>query len=126
MSKSADEWLRQADYDLATASYMHAGERYFYAVFMAHLSIEKALKGLYQQRVGEMPPRTHNLVYLSETLELNPPHPLYDFMATLNQVSVPTRYPEELEVLLRQYTDERVGRILAQAESLLAWIKEQL
>ena len=29
-----------------TATYMHEGGRHIYAVFMCHLSIEKALKGL--------------------------------------------------------------------------------
>jgi HEPN domain-containing protein len=48
MSKRHLEWLKQADYDLDTAEFMVSGKRYFYAVFMCHLSIEKAIKGLYQ------------------------------------------------------------------------------
>ena len=46
MNDRSSEWLRQADYDLETAQYMLAGGRYIYAVFMCHLSAEKALKGL--------------------------------------------------------------------------------
>ncbi|MDO9528114.1 MAG: HEPN domain-containing protein [Syntrophales bacterium] len=47
MAEDPQEWLRQADYDMDTAEYMLSGGRYFYAVFMCHLSIEKALKGLF-------------------------------------------------------------------------------
>ncbi len=47
MDKRAAEWLKQADFDLDTAEFMAKGGRYFYAVFLCHLAIEKALKGLY-------------------------------------------------------------------------------
>ncbi len=45
MSDKSKEWLKQADYDMDTADAMFDNKRYFYAVFMCHLSIEKALKG---------------------------------------------------------------------------------
>ena len=64
MEKRTEEWLIQSDYDMDTAVYMHKGGRYIYAVFMCHLSIEKALKGLYYEKVREIPPKTHNLIYL--------------------------------------------------------------
>ncbi|MBE0524651.1 MAG: HEPN domain-containing protein [Methanosarcinales archaeon] len=51
-----DEWLQQAEYDIETADYLYEGERYFYAVFMCHLSIEKALKGLYVKKFSKTPP----------------------------------------------------------------------
>ena len=44
MSNKHEEWLKQADYDMDTAELMFSGGRYFYAVFMCHLSIEKALE----------------------------------------------------------------------------------
>jgi HEPN domain-containing protein len=49
--KSPDEWLLQADYDMDTAGSMFRESRHFYAVFMCHLSIEKALKGLFLARM---------------------------------------------------------------------------
>jgi HEPN domain-containing protein len=89
MSKDPREWLRQAEYDLDTAEYMHRGGRYFYAVFMRHLAVEKVLNWLYQERLGEIPPKTHNLIYLAEKIELHVPGPLYDTLFLLNRVKVP-------------------------------------
>jgi HEPN domain-containing protein len=43
MEPRTEEWLRQADYDMEAAEYMVAGGRYVCAVFLCHLSIEKAL-----------------------------------------------------------------------------------
>lgn len=70
MTKSPQEWLKQADYDMDTAEIMFGNKRYIYAVFMCHLSIEKALKGLYTHRLKEIPPKIHNLVYLVEKIKV--------------------------------------------------------
>ena len=53
-----DEWFKQADYD--GNRIMFKGERYFYTVFMCHLSIEKALKGLIIQKNKEAPPNSQS------------------------------------------------------------------
>lgn len=64
MDKKSREWLKQADYDMDTAEFMFNGCRFFYTVFMCHLSVEKAMKGLYQKRLKQTPPKTHNLIHL--------------------------------------------------------------
>jgi HEPN domain-containing protein len=68
---------------------------------MCHLSIEKALKGLYSKNFQKSPPKTHNLNYLYELIQLNLEEDLQDFIDILNDLSVPTRYPDELERLLK-------------------------
>ena len=96
MIDKAEEWIRQAEYDMDTAELMFSGGRYLYAVFMCHLSIEKALKGLYYRRLGQVPPKVHNLVYLLNKIGAKPPCPIARFMVKLNEASVATRYPENL------------------------------
>lgn len=66
--KPAEEWLLQADYDMETAQAMFDSGRYIYAMFMIHLSIEKALKGIYAQSFKENPPKTHHLLYLIDKI----------------------------------------------------------
>lgn len=125
MAKDPEEWFRQADYDLETAEYMFAGGRYFYSVFMCHLSIEKALKGLYQERLKEIPPRVHNLVYLLNRIGMKPPESQGKFFIKLNEASVPTRYPEAIDLLERDYTEAVVKDILFKGREVLQWIKDQ-
>ena len=125
MGKHSEEWLRQADYDRETAEFMFSGERYLYTVFMCHLSIEKALKGLYNHKLNETPPRSHNLVYLSEKIKLELPGDLYDFVFTINRVSVPTRYPDDLKRILEDYDRERTEEVLRKSIVVLKWIKAQ-
>ena len=128
MSKNPQEWLKQADYDIKTAEIMFEFEnkRYFYAVFMCHLSIEKALKGIYLDRLKEIPPKTHNLVYLVEKIKLLLPENLYDSVFALNRVSVPTRYPDDIQRMLKDYNEERTKKVIESGKEVLQWLKKQL
>jgi HEPN domain-containing protein/acid stress-induced BolA-like protein IbaG/YrbA len=99
-----DEWFLQARYDLKSAEVMFASRQYIHAVFMCHLAVEKALKGSYASKTADMPPRTHNLVYLAEKAEIELPVDLSEFLTTMDNVSVPTRYPDELKQMRKVYT----------------------
>ncbi|OIO76267.1 MAG: DNA-binding protein [Elusimicrobia bacterium CG1_02_37_114] len=121
--KLAKEWLRQSDYDIETAEFMFDGGKYFYAVFMCHLSIEKALKGMYKHIFKDVPPKTHNLIYLIEKIKIDIPGELYDFVFILNRVSVPTRYPDDLKKIMKDYNKQKVKEILKKSKDLLKWLK---
>ena len=120
-----DEWFKQADYDLDTAEFMFSGGRYFYSVFMCHLSIEKALEGIYIRKFKDAPPKTHNLLYLLEFIDPDLPEDMYDFVFTLNRVSVLTRYPDNLQKMLEDYNKEKTDEILGKSKELLRWLKEK-
>ena len=119
------EWLKQAEYDFSTAEFMYSGGRFFYAVFMCHLTIEKALKGLFQQKTQEMPPKTHNLVHLLSKIGIRPDENVGKIITRLNQASIATRYPEDIDVLQKDYTQEAAKQILSQTKEALVWIKKQ-
>ena len=122
MAQQPEEWLRQADYDMDTADYMFRGGRYMYTVFMCHLSLEKALKGLYAEKLGKEPPKTHNLLYLLEKMKLKLPEDQFDFISTLNRVSVPTRYPDDLQRILKDYDKKKTKEVLDQSKQVLQWL----
>lgn len=124
--KSSQEWSRQAEYDMETAGAMLDSGRYIHCVFMCHLSIEKALKALYAKRLGKNPSKTHSLVYLAQSIHLDLPEQTKEFLETLDDVSVPTRYPEELEKLIKEYSKDRTKDILDKSKKALRWLKQQL
>jgi HEPN domain-containing protein len=125
MSDKFEEWLKQADYDIDTADSIHASGRYFYAVFMCHLSVEKALKGLYCQVLNEVPPKTHNLLYLLNRIGKKPEPELERFIVKLNTASVATRYPDDLAKIQAAYTKEITQDMITRSKDLLKWIKTQ-
>ncbi len=123
MKKSAGEWLRQARYDIETAEYLFKGERYFYTVFLCHLSVEKALKGVYQRVMRRMAPKTHNFTYLIKKSGLEVPRYLLHFLVKLNGASIVTRYPESLTRLQHLYTKPAVWDILKRTKEAVQWIE---
>lgn len=122
MSGQSEEWLKQADYDLGTAEAMFRSRRYIYAIFMCHLCLEKALKGLLAKR-GEITPKSHDLVFLLDRIGIDIPEHHAEFLEMLNEVSVPTRYPDELDRLLLQYPRKRTAEILGHCREVYEWLR---
>jgi len=123
--KAPEEWFRQAKYDYDTARAMFDAGRYIYTVFMCHLTIEKALKGVYAKGIQKNPPKTHDLTYLCKIIDLNPPDELQKFVDNLNDLSVPTRYPDEIQKLVKQYSKKKTADILESTRKGLLWLKEK-
>lgn len=125
MASTPQEWLRQADYDMETAEYMLAGDRNFYAVFMAHLAVEKAVKGLYQLKLGQTPPKTHNVVFLLQQVHLRPGDDKDAVLVRLNEAQILARYQENLEQTQKAYTKQGVRELLDGVKELLTWLRNQ-
>lgn len=125
MGKRPQEWLKQAEYDMDTAEFMFNGGRCFYAVFMCHLSIEKALKGLFKKKLKEEPPKVHNLIYFLNKIDIKPPENIGRFVIKLNEASVVTRYPDDIDKLQRDFSKPVVRDILSRSKETLEWIKTQ-
>jgi HEPN domain-containing protein len=126
MEKRTEEWLLQSDYDLETAEVMYNSGRQIYAVFMCHLAIEKAIKGLLYERLREIPPKSHSLVLLLTKLEERPPEHLGKVIVKLSEASIPTRYPDDLARVQRDYSAMVVRDLLDRSREVIAWIKKQL
>jgi HEPN domain-containing protein len=114
-----DEWFFQSDYDLETAYHMLQTGRNVYCIFMCHLSLEKALKGLFIKRLNQIPPKIHNLLYFVEKLMLEPEETYLDFLVSTNRMSIATRYAEDM----RSYDKTLLARTYQQTKTIQQWIK---
>jgi HEPN domain-containing protein len=122
--KNYNEWILQSDYDLSTAEAMYESGRYFYAIFMCHLSMEKCLKGSYCKILDELPPRTHNLIYLLEKMSLQPPENIFQFIYSINAESVATRYPDDIQRALKEYSKDKALEIINNSKQAIQWLKK--
>jgi len=59
-------------------------------------------------------------------MNLSLPVELYDFIFILNRVSVPTRYPDDLQKLMKEFETNRTKEILENSKKVLEWLKENL
>lgn len=111
---------------METAEANFRTKRYIYAIFMCHLSIEKALKGLYKKQLQKEPPKPHSLTFLIDSLGLEVPQDMYPFIMKLSTVSVPARYPEQLLEMQKVYNRKKTESLLKQSKEVLEWLRNQL
>lgn len=121
-----EEWLKQAEYDLQTAEAMLQTKRYIYTVFMCHLAIEKTFKALYTKRFNKIPPKIHELVYFIKKLELKLPEKISEFIGTLSEAHIVTRYPDELLEVLKYFPQDKTEEILTKSKEVIQWIRDML
>jgi len=123
MRKDTENFITSSEYDLQTAASMFESGRYIYVVFMCHISIEKMLKAIVAEATQNIPPKTHNLIYLIKLGEVNLPPDLFDFVAKLNNASLITRYPEDFRKLLEVFPQDIAKEYLMTTQRVIEWLK---
>jgi len=124
MNKQTQNWLKMVNYDLVTAKNMLTTGRYLYVVFMCHLAIEKALKAIISEETNKIPPKTHDLIYLLSKGKLELSSDLVDFVGIMNNVSIVTRYPEDLRRLITSYPKKVAQNYLDITKKVVRCIKK--
>lgn len=88
-------WRRNAIRDLTVAESLIESQNYDYALFIAHLSIEKLLKAVWIQTTqSETPPFTHNLIMLAEKCNLILDEKFSVLIRRINNYHIEARYPD--------------------------------
>ena len=126
MEKVVSEWVEISEYDLKTAEAMLATARYLYVAFMCQQAIEKILKALYVQQKGELPPRTHNLLYIADMLEMNMEEDNKTWLSQLNQFYLEGRYPDERVELAMSIDQQKAREILDKTTGVWQCLKQML
>lgn len=121
---SITNWIKSSAYDFKTAEHMFRTGRYIYVLFMCHLSLGKLLKAIYEAVLNKVPPKTHNLIFLSNAVNLELPESHLKTLESLNDLSIVTRYPEDFDALVKAFNKKRVEDYLARTKELLKWLKK--
>jgi HEPN domain-containing protein len=124
MRKDTANWIALADYDIETAGHMLATKRYLYVIFLCHLALEKLLKAHVAEVTQTVPIKTHDLIYLVKKCELALPENHLDFIGKINTASIPTRYPDDLQRSLKEYSESVAKDYLNQTIELVKWLKQ--
>jgi HEPN domain-containing protein len=114
MNETANRWLIFAREDLQVAEIVLDAGIYNQVCFHAQQCVEKALKGALV-RQGHVPPRTHSITDLLSLFPSEWLADLRDDLSMMDDLYIPTRYPDALPGML---PDGLPGR--AEAEEALA------
>jgi len=121
-----DEWLRQAEHDLRAANHLLNGGFFAHATVIAHLAVEKALKGLYRAQHDRNPPVTHDLQYLAERTDLTVPADLREALDLLSGESILRLYPDRLFDADVPFDRDHARERVSAAHALLNWITDRV
>jgi len=121
--RQIDYWINGAEDDIVTADLLIREKRNLHGLFFCHLVIEKAIKAHFVKKIGDVAPRTHNLIYLSENAGLVFDNDTQIFLGILMKYQLQGRYPDYSPVLPDQV---RVNEYFNKTNDLLQWLKMKL
>jgi HEPN domain-containing protein len=123
VNKQIECWINGAENDLLTAGLLIREKRILHGLFFCHLVIEKSIKAHLVKVSGEIAPRTHNLIYLSEKAKLELDEETMIFLGVLMKYQLQGRYPDYNPVLPEI---KKVLEYFETTKSLSQWLKEKL
>ncbi len=123
VKKQIEYWTKGAEDDLSTAELLIREKRILHGLFFCHLVIEKVIKAHVVKTSGEFAPRSHNLIYLSEKIDLVFDNETEIFMGILMKYQLQGRYPDYNPVIPDIL---KVNEYLEKTKTLLKWLKEKL
>jgi HEPN domain-containing protein len=97
--------------------------KYVHGLFFCHLAIEKLIKALIVKTTKEIPPRSHDLFYLSKTAEIQLPEDKQQICQILMKYQLEGRYPGSFP---KNPDIELVHEYFEKTKALLEWLKPKL
>lgn len=123
IEKQVTYWINGAEDDFEVAQILIEKRRYLHGLFFCHLVIEKALKAHVVKVTGQLAPKSHNLIYLSEKSNLTLDDTMLEFFGILMKYQLEGRYPG-----YQPYVPESriIQGYLKETKNQLSWLKEKL
>ncbi len=128
MFDQIEYWDKESFESYDTAKVLYANTKYLESAFFCHLAIEKILKAHIAKKTGELPPKSHNLLYLVEKTDLKASlsENQLDFLSNLILYQLEGRYPGDRALIYQQTTVAEFEQILKRTGVELKWLKQML
>lgn len=129
MSETKDivsQWLERADYDISAAAAMMRSGHLLYVVFMCQQASEKTLKALWCNNRDDLPPFTHNLATLAESLQLKLSDSQMVLLDRLNRYYIVGRYPTFKQKLAMTLCKKDAVNLLKETEEFIKWCRKSI
>ncbi len=126
LSKTIQYWLDSAEYDLDTGKSLLEAKRFPYALFFAHLALEKALKALVVKNTREHAPFTHSLPLLASRAGIEIPESMLDRLAEYMEFHIEARYPDEKRDFYKRCDEEFSIQKFSEMKKDYKWLIRKL
>ncbi len=119
-------WLEEATEALQVTRHLFEKGDYSYALFFAHLAVEKILKALYITRKNQHAPHIHNLQRLAELSGIELGEAKRDALMKITAFNLESRYPDEKRSFRNKCAEEFTRREIEETEGIFQWIKAMI
>lgn len=127
------EYLKQIEYwreisqdDLASAESIFKNGNYDWALYIAHLALEKILKAYFVAVKDEIPPKIHKLDRIAELSGLQLMEEQEELLKIVNEFNLEARYPDYKKKFKEICTKDFADNYLTQIKQLHEWIQDQI
>lgn len=118
-------WLSGAEYSLKVARDNFKLKHYSWCLFFCHLTLERALKGLFVKKLNKPPLPIHNLVRLAKQAKLEiPPVRAIDF-EEISSFNIEARYDDFKLSFYKNATRVYTEKWLKKCQEYFLWLKNQ-
>ncbi|MDD3687190.1 MAG: HEPN domain-containing protein [Bacteroidales bacterium] len=123
LKKQIEYWTKGAEDDLSTAELLIREKKLLNGLFFCHLVVEKAIKAHVVKSSGEVAPKSHNLIFLSEKTDLVFDNETEIFLGILMKYQLEGRYPDYNPIIPDIV---KVNDYLNKTKTLFQWLLEKL
>lgn len=124
MKEETNLWVEKAQEDLDDALYNFEGRRYGITAFLSQQAVEKILKAAMVELVEKRPPKTHDLVYLSEICGIKIPTKWEFILEEMTKSYFRVRYPD---IGKKYFTKPKMAKEhLEFTKEFLPWVLRKL
>jgi len=81
------------------------------------------IKAVISTEINGLPPKSHGLLYLSGRASILFPEDLQEFIEQLDNVSVITRYPEDLKKMSKEFNSSKAKEVFDLTRRTLKWLR---
>ena len=120
-------WIEQAEHDLEIAETLFTARKFDVSLFFGHLALEKLLKAAWvRDNVQDVPPKTHNLIFLIERTRLTSNDEIIKLLRKVNEFNIEARYPDYKFSFYKLCTEEFTTTYLNSIKDTYAWLIREL
>ncbi len=113
MKTKTKVWFEIARNDMEFAEdILRNKKRPYYAAHFCHQAIEKLLKAIVTENANETPFLTHNFRLLIKQAKIRLPNNKMETLLDIAPHYLPTKYPEDIKKLYKQYSLNYVQKLL--------------
>jgi HEPN domain-containing protein len=123
VKKQTENWLKIAERDLNMAKLCIKGDEPLGVISHLHDAVEKLLKGLCSEVIGN-PPKIHSLKRLAvEVCQVNLETKQIQLLNLLDEAYIDSRYPEDVERFHEEFDIENCQKLFIDIEGVFKCLK---